>query len=212
VARATFAPIFAPDRLLHLGVSAYHKEMTTASGAAFRIRQRPEVRVFGTRLVDTGANAASGSTAMALELAATRGPLSVQGEYMRNRVDYRDLAAADFSGGYLQAGWFLTGETRPYDAAKGSFGRLRPSAPLEAGGWGAFELAARFSMLDLSDGDIRGGTEDNFTLGLNWYPTAHTRIAFNWIYFDVEGNTATVPFGQTAHQGHALGARAQVDW
>jgi phosphate-selective porin OprO and OprP len=210
--RFTFAPLLSPDRLLHLGVSGYHQGMTRASGAGFRIRQRPEVRVFGTRLVDTGVNAASSATAMGLELAGTWGPLNMQGEYMRNQVDYRNVADATFDGAYLQASWFLTGESRPYDAARGIFGRVRPKSALDAGGWGAVEIAARYSTLDLSDGAIQGGTEDNFSLGLNWYTTAHTRFAFNWVYFDVDGNAATLPYGQPAHKGHAFGARAQVDW
>lgn len=212
VARATLAPLLDAGRFLHLGVSGYRRHLTSDSGASFRIRQRPEVRVFGTRLVDTGPHPASNSTALGLELAGSNGPLAVQGEYLRNRVAYRQQEDATFHGGYLQAGWFLTGEHRPYDATKATLGRVRPHSALDAGGWGAFEIAARYSALDLVDGLVQGGTEDNFTLGLNWYPTAYTRLAFNWVYFETEGNMATVPFGSPGHKGHAFGARAQVDW
>ncbi|HUG99017.1 MAG TPA: porin [Gammaproteobacteria bacterium] len=212
VGRASFAPVYGEDRVLHLGVSGYDRNMSSASGAGFRIRQRPEIRVFGSRLVDTGANPADSATAMALEFAGTRGPFAVQGEYMRSDVDYRALPDATFGGAYLQASWFLTGENRPYDVKKAAFGRVKPNAPFDQGGRGAIELAARFSTLDLSDGLIEGGEEDNFTLGINWYPTAYARIAFNWVYFDVDGNAATMPYGQAAHSGHGFGARAQVDW
>jgi phosphate-selective porin OprO and OprP len=210
--RVTFASIVDGERFLHLGVSGYHKNMTTASGANFRVRQRPEVRVFSTRLVDTGVIPASASTAMALEFAATRGPFALQGEYMRNWVEYRLLEDAAFQGAYVQASWFLTGESRPYDAGRAIPGRVRPHAAIDQGGWGAFEIAARFSTLDLNDGMVQGGRENNVTLGLNWYPTAHVRFAVNWVYFDVEGNLATLPFGSPTHEGHAIGARAQVDW
>jgi phosphate-selective porin OprO and OprP len=212
VARGTFAPVLDDERFVHLGLSGYRRHLSSDSDAGFRIRQRPEVRVFGTRLVDTSAHPASGATALALELASSSGPFAMQGELMRNRVDYRQQEDATFSGGYVQAGWFLTGEHRPYDAGKATLGRVRPRSAIDAGGWGAFELAARFSTLDLDDGPVRGGSEDNFTLGLNWYPTGFTRLAFNWVYFDTEGNMATMPFGSPAHRGHAFGARAQVDW
>jgi phosphate-selective porin OprO and OprP len=210
--RVTLAPVFDQGRLLHFGISGYRKHMTTASGANFRVRQRPEVRVFGTRLVDTAPNAASTSTAMALEFAGTYGPFALQGEYMRNWVDYRQLEDAAFEGAYLQASWFLTGESRPYDPGRAIPGRVVPRTSIDNGGWGAFEIAARISTLDLNDGMVQGGRENNLTLGLNWYPTSHVRFAFNWVYFDVEGNLATLPFGSPAHEGHAIGARAQVDW
>lgn len=211
-ARLTAAPMRSGTEYLHLGVSGYRKQMGPEAGAGFRVRQRPEVRVFSTRLLDTGTISARASTAWALEAAAGRGPWSVQGEMLRNRVDVRHQDAVSFAGGYLQASWFVTGEHRPYNPASASFGRVRPGAAFGAGGWGAFELAARFSTLDLSDGWIEGGSEDNFTLGLNWYPTAYTRFALNWVHYDVEGSNARLPYGSPDHRGQAIGARVQVDW
>jgi len=54
------------------------------------------------------------------------------------------------------------------------------------GGWGAWELAARISYVDLNDGAIRGGKEANFTAGLNWYLKSKNRIMFNYIRANVE--------------------------
>ena len=209
--RLTMAPVRSGNGYLHLGVSAYRRQMGPGAGAGFRVRQRPEVRVFSTRLLDTGPLPARSSTAFALEAAAARGPLALQGELMQNRVVYRDRDAALFEGGYLQASWFVTGEHRPYNPASATHGRVRPGAALGAGGWGALELAARYSALDLGDGGIQGGREENFTLGLNWYPTAYTRFALNWVHYDVEGSNARLPYGSPDHRGQAIGARVQVD-
>jgi len=47
-------------------------------------------------------------------------------------------------------------------------------------------LAARYSTVDLSDSDIKGGEEQNFTAGLNWYLNPNTRLMFNYVYADLE--------------------------
>ncbi len=46
---------------------------------------------------------------------------------------------------------------------------------------GAWEVAARFSHIDLTDQEIVGGTQDNATFGVNWYPTGNTRFSFNFV-------------------------------
>lgn len=210
-ARATWAPVLDERRLVHLGVGSYHKHLGGEAGIGFRVRQRPEVRAFSTRLLDTGRFDADSTAAAGLEFAWVNGPISVQAEYMHNRVDYVH-GGAGFSGAYIYASWFLTGERRPYAARTGTFGRVAPVSPLGAGGHGAVEMALRFSTLDLEDGIVAGGTEDNLTLGLNWHLTGALRVTANWVYFEVENSTAMTPYGVGDHRGHALGLRAQLDW
>ena len=66
--------------------------------------------------------------------------------------------------GTFFASWFPTGETRPYIAEIGNFGQIVPKHD-----YGAVELAARLSRIDLTDKDITGGVEQNITFGVNWY-------------------------------------------
>ena len=52
-----------------------------------------------------------------------------------------------FWGGYIEAGYFLTGETRGYK--NGTWDRTKVLKPFSKGGWGAVQLNGRVDYLDL---------------------------------------------------------------
>jgi len=181
-ARATFAPMAEKTRVVHLG-AAVAREEPLDDNDQVRFRQRPEFHAASTRLVDTGnISNVENIQRYGLEAAAVMGPFSLQGEYLKAKVS-RDagFSDADFDGAYVSASYFLTGESRPYKAKKGTFGRVKPKSKS-----GAWEVAARYSTLDLDDGAITGGEEDNWTLGLNWYVNPNVRIMANYIDVDVD--------------------------
>jgi phosphate-selective porin OprO/OprP len=80
-----------------------------------------------------------------------------------------------------------------------------------AGGFGAWELAARYSRMDLdfmeglqataaSAASVRGGDQSVMTLGLNWYPNPNIKVMMNYMLIDVDrlnpaGPVNTQPFG-----------------
>lgn len=174
--RATWTPIRADERVLHLG-AAVAREQAPDESDTVRFRARPESHVTDVRLVDTGTiTDVDDITRAGVEAAFVSGPWSVQGEYVQ--VD-ASRTGHDFSGKgwYVYGSWVLTGEMRPYDG-DGAFGRLRPD------NGGAWEIALRYSQIDLDDGFVAGGTEDNITLALNYYATSHLRFQLNLI--DVE--------------------------
>ena len=74
------------------------------------------------------------------------------------------------------------------DRAEGGIPRVRPKRELRdgSGGLGAFEIAARFSYIDLNDKDIKGGKLADVSFAFNWYPTYPTRVSFNVIRADRE--------------------------
>ncbi|WP_417465157.1 OprO/OprP family phosphate-selective porin [Kordiimonas sp.] len=200
--RATYAPIMAEGRLLHLGASAYvrHEDDELVSFA-----DRPEIRNDSFKPYDSGTVAASRYTYLGGELAATYGSLTLQGEVSRMQTS-ADAGNHDFWGTTLQASYMLTGESKPYSGSKGIFGRLKPYKSIGEGGLGAVELALRFSHLDLRDGDT-GTAGDTFTLGLNWYMTDAVRLMVNAVDFG-----ATASGGIITAKGRAYGMRAQVRW
>jgi phosphate-selective porin OprO/OprP len=180
-ARGTFAPFVTPGRILHLGAAAWRHEPEDSTNA-LRWRSKPESNVTGVFLVDTGAlTDVDDVLAGGLELAGVWGPLSAQAEYMRADVNRKGLPDATFDGGYVQASWFLTGESRPYKAAEGIFDRITPAASVGLGGWGAWEVAARLSTVDLTDAGIVGGEQRDFTLALNWYMTPNLRLMADYV-------------------------------
>ncbi len=72
---------------------------------------------------------------------------------------------------------------RQYRRDLGTIRRIRPKREFRdgSGGLGAFEIAFRFSRIDLDDQDITGGTLNDLTFAFNWYPTYPTRVSFNMI-------------------------------
>jgi phosphate-selective porin OprO and OprP len=189
--RVTYAPIYKKTHALHLGASAAYR--STGSTDTLRFRERPESHLTDTRLVDTGSFDADNYARFVSEAAYIRGPFHIQGEYYHTTVD-REISTNEglgFNGFYVEGGWFLTGESMNYVASEGKFGRVTPKIAVGKGGIGAWQVALRFSSLDLTDEDIIGGEEDNFTFGLNWYATPNIRFIANYVnVLDVDGGAS----------------------
>ncbi|MCC7462530.1 MAG: hypothetical protein IT480_08735 [Gammaproteobacteria bacterium] len=222
VARSSRLLVADEDFSLHLGANGtwvIHPADAgpDASGARYgvRLRERPELRVDSTRLVDTGAIDAVHAWSAGVEFGLGWHSLRLQAENFRYGVRRRNapaLADPRFGGWYAQAGWTLTGEHHRYNAAAGAFQSPRPFVPLARSGYGAWELAVRYSHTDLnfnagSAGDapasaaVRGGTQDVWAVGINLYANAHLRWQLNWLHIDVDrlnprtAGASSAPFG-----------------
>ena len=145
---------------------------------------------------------------MGLELATVMNSFWAAAEYIRAETDSALLGDPIVGGAYVQAGYFLTGESRGYKPSNGTFARLKPNNPWDgSGGKGAWEIAARWSSLDLNDSMIAGGTQNNLTLALNWYPNSATRLMFNWVHAE-----ADIPLVGRGLGGDFAIVRVQVDF
>lgn len=180
--RVTFAPIFVKGQeALHFGAGYSYRNLDNSQ--SLRFRERPESHITNVRLIDTGNFDADSLQRFNLEGLWMQGPFAIQGEYSRVSVD-RVIAGnpdVNFDGYYIEASWFLTGETMNYNPKKGALSKISPKGILGKGGYGTWQVATRFSSLNLSDQDINGGEEDNFTLGLNWYPNSNLRFMANYV-------------------------------
>ncbi|PHS26515.1 MAG: hypothetical protein COA85_05990 [Robiginitomaculum sp.] len=194
-ARATYTPVHDDKQTVHLGASV--RRFTGNAGDQLRIRARPRIHL-SQRLVDAR-NQGRNSTLYGIEAAYVSGPFHIEGEWMAEDA----LRSSD--GYFVQAGWFLTGETRKYSVKKGAFGRMKPAHAVGEDGIGAWEVAARFDTLDLSSANA--GQMNTWTAGLNWYPQSHVRVMFNALHASARG---TAKFGAGNTDGVQM--RLQYDW
>ena len=168
------------DNNIHLGGSFSYR--VNADEEYTRFRSRPEIGTVNSYFVDTGQiSAADKVLRTSLEASRVAGRLSWQMELMAGKVQRKGAETVDFQGAYVFVSWFLSNDSRNYDAGDGTFGPVSPSSPLFKGGGGAFELAFRASYIDLTDKDVIGGKESNLSLGFNWYLNNKLRLMANLI-------------------------------
>jgi phosphate-selective porin OprO/OprP len=260
--RATYAPIHDDWSLLHLGGwFRYQKPNDATAINDDRVLQpglgsASEANILKESLLGTqpltcfaipntqliGTNCTKNVEQYGAELEAAWGPFSVQGEWVGSHYN-RDpgiiirqgapgAATLNFSGWYLYATWYLTGESRAeqyrsYDdinvPGNGNDKQIHILHPLSAGGWGAWELAARVDELNLNSGgflvlqpigtpsNIQGGRQTDFTLGLNWYPDVGIRFMANWVNVLQYSANVGRPDLNGIHP-NLFEIRAQVDW
>ena len=194
ITRLTALPLYNVDpdrpdstRLLHLGLSA---NVLYSASSSVHYRSRPESHL-APYVIDTGDMVAEGSTVVGGEAAWVNGPFSIQGEYLHSWVRENNGQTPGFDGLYASASWFLTGESRPYDRTEGMFGRVIPHRSFNwgKGGWGAWEIAGRYSFVNLNSADVQGGRLSMLMAGVNWYLHSHVKWRFNYGFGHVSGRT-----------------------
>jgi phosphate-selective porin OprO and OprP len=177
----------------------------------------------GYTLANTGALNANHISQWGVETAGNWKSVYGQAGYYGYEVDRSQVAYATtsgtqivqpeadhFSGWYAQGTWLLTGEERLYNVGTGAFTPPVVDHPLNFhnGDWGAFEIAARYSDLNLNDhvndtanvqianaagapsgthtydfyNTARGGDQRVVTAGINWYPNTVVKLALNYEY------------------------------
>lgn len=180
-ARFYYNPSRSNTHVLHIGGS--WMQLSTDDDAQFDAR--PESHKTDIRLVDSGIFPDVGTgTTLGIELAGARGSVTFRSEFYRAEWSRSDSTNPRFKGWYAEASWFLTGEQAHY--REGKF--IRPNIISKKGAW---ELALRFSNLNLNDQDVEGGKQDNLGFAVNWYSQTHWRLMGNLIKVKSDG-----PFGE----------------
>ena len=228
VGRVAYSPVANADWrwLVSLAATDVFRpgDSTAALNSArpFSLKNLPELNVDdnSTALVSVSDANVTDAWDWNLESAVTYDNFLAQAGYFKYGVDQRavtTLRGQGFDGWYVEGSWVLTGESRAYSAANAAFTNPRPRTNFspDGGGWGAFELAGRYSTLDLNDnqgviggalpaGGVRGGEQRVATLGLNWYPNQvlkFTLQAQNVQASKIGANTVLIPNVANANLG-----------
>ena len=182
-ARGVISPLNIPRRTFHLGLSGtYRTPDSNPSGAnKARFRARPKTHIHRDRFLNTGSiSQVSGLVAIGFESALSWGPIYIHSEYfntfVRRHTGHRNV---HFHGGFAKVSWMLTGEGKKFLPYDGEYMPQNPTRPS-----GAWELALRYSTLDLNDFDalIFGGESEIVTLGINWHANPYVRLMINSSY------------------------------
>lgn len=223
--RAIWLPIDKPGHILHLGLSASrdtaNKDSLAAKsvdvyGGRFGISQS-----LGTAGANPGAPSHNSQSTFAAEAAYAIGPLTLQGEYAiagldnTHQVNGRSRNST-IQAFYVQASWFVTGETVVYRKDRGAFGKPQPGSK-----WGALELTGRYDLAEnlsqsLTANPCHSGTSkcqvQVITLGANWYLNPNIRLMLNYYLTEAQhGNTGPGTLTRIDHLS-VLSFRTQINF
>ena len=201
--RLTFVPYYAKDgeRYLHFGGHYLYRDNHTdgnlAAGAA-RIGGFGRAAAWFTPTANTLHYNQGG-----LEMAWANGPLTIASEWYAGSFG----KGHEMYGGYVEARYFLTGDSRPYNKRTGTVGGVRTKQNVfcaegfiqtchgkEKGfgiqSLGAWEVFAQWGFTDsdrvyfADTANNAGGRTVDTVLGVNWYWNPNTRMMFEYVHSD----------------------------
>ncbi|MGN5373838.1 MAG: porin [Sphingomonas hengshuiensis] len=213
LARAHWNPVVWTNGAMHLGGWIYDEAMP-GRNATVTVNTLMAGAISGNVRVDSAElTGVDGSSAFGAELGIFRGPLYAYGEYGERRLERGPAATfgdATYKATSISGGWWITGETVPYQTRSGTMIAPRVTKPMmgDGGGWGALELVGRYEHVDYSDVPS-GGTGTTWTLGLNWHLTNYFRLMADYSRWQT-GNVIGVAPGRDT--GDTLSARAEVSF
>ena len=165
-----------------------------------RFRHRAEARSINRWLNTDRVPDASHYEILGLEFVRNLGPVQVVAEVLNLWMHTDADETVNYHGGYIYTSYFLTGEHMPWKRSAGILDRIKPHREFvrtschHKRGWGAWQLALRWSWADFTestqiatqaDPTAFGVDGDALTLGLNWYWNQNARMQFNWINGDI---------------------------
>ena len=237
--------------LIHLGASAHYRQ-NNRDARGQQYRSRPLTQITDQRFIDTGTVASNGDISAGVEVGGIFKKFHFAAEAQKLWVRGYDPSAVltspndiitgnrynddpTFWGGYIEAGFFFTGETRGYK--NGRWDRTKVLKPFDQGGWGALQLNGRIDYVDLNDrvggplvtagypsgSDstfVNGGEQLGYQLSLIWNPMDYVRLMAQYGHVDITGGpraatvkpTSADPIRDRKYGVDTAAVRAQVEF
>jgi phosphate-selective porin OprO/OprP len=138
------------------------------------------------------------------------GPVGVVGEYSQYELEINHGAATNTRTNevaQLTTVYVLTGEGASYT-------EVTPDQPVGSGGWGAWELAARYAMLEqdlttfqlFDDPATEVSEAETWGVGVNWYMTANMKAVVDYLHTSFDGSAPS----RGLQDDHVLLSRLQL--
>ncbi|WP_292920479.1 porin [Nitrosomonas sp.] len=223
--RAVWLPVDKQGHILHLGLSASQdiasKDSLLVQAVDVYGGRQGITQSLGVAGTSLGTPSHNSQSTIAAETAYSVGPLTLQGEYAITKLDNTHQTAGSnrdstIQAFYLQASWFVTGETAVYKKDRGAFGKPQPN-----GLWGALEFAGRYDLTEnfkqsLTADPCRTGTSkcqiQVVTLGVNWYPRSNIRFMLNYYLTGTTIGNACLSTSTRTDHFSVLSFRTQVSF
>src|SRR5216683_5320009 len=224
IGRLASRPYHDEDWNLHAGFSGqtvFHPNVNAngtpgVSRTTLTLADEPELRIDFNPLVSTGPLSTRSANVYGGGLGASWRNFLLQGEYYQISLNQSKLPGVPsprlgFNGGYVEAGWVITGEPIPYDIARAAWASPKVDSPfsLEDGGIGAWVLGARYSTVSLDSnifpgvsqsltGGVYGGQQQIAALALSWYANDWVRFMLQFQHTNVNklNSAGKVQIGQ----------------
>ena len=213
------------NMVIHTGVNYSRGDLDQASDVGYD--GRTEAR--GVTFFNAGSIAAIADDTeierdrFGLEGAVAYGPVKLQSEWTKVGHDFDTAGTAatdgslDIESWYAQAVWNITGESWSDMYKGGAWGGLKPKNDFDpnGSGWGAWQVGVRYSQFEADEGfndtSAVGFLEaDAWTLGLNFYPNANTRLMLNYVRTNFEEQDSAVNVnGRPVEDERAIISRVQ---
>ncbi len=184
-AQATYSPYYNEKKqeYLHLGFANSYIMPKESLKYKIKPEANADISLLNTGTINLVNNAFTTSVAAAYNNKA----FSTQVEYLGYHMD-RAMAQPNlfFHGGYVQVGYFLTGESKTYSPNKGKIEPITPLDPVftfrnhKKVGIGAWEIAVKYSVVNLNS-KTKFGKLLTYGVGLNWYLNDNIKLSNDFL-------------------------------
>ncbi|MCH9770371.1 MAG: hypothetical protein K0U12_05770 [Gammaproteobacteria bacterium] len=183
-AELAWIPFNHNHRVLQFSASYWHQGTDAADSAEFSTIPELLMRNNASFIDTGGIDDVNAYNVIDLTSAWVRGPFTAQAEYLQAWVQRNlNLSTLSYKGFYVSASYFLTGESRDYSSHELGFAGISAIRHRYCGAW---QLALRYSQLNLISGDTQGGRERDITVGLNWFFNKYFEMLFNYVHMHTD--------------------------